>query len=470
MASHSTQVRVLTSVLRLERFTVNDLCADSGLAPSQVYRPLADLENEGCVSSAAAARDDKRPANRPPKLYSVTADPEKADALRRRLLALLPPGVDPLREQSPRQPRAEQLLQELAAKVLPALENGIEGELDAWEKDAVGLAGRVKREVRLAMVEDGDEERLRAIASQASSLDRRIASFVEAERKRQRGEWFWRRLAALRPAYSTAEQVQAAAARLWLPKGVQALSFAVPAFAPAGRNEWPYSLGTAVLRTCPSAAVARDLWDQVLAAGGAGSRRPTLLFNAANLAYLAHAKEVAYLNWTESVAGLVAMYPPDPAVRVAVAAIAKDRWDPAQIAKLAAGNAGVRVGCVSRDPLAGVVGFGRQCEASLFDPGKRPGTVALAPGLATPYERLWLYGAAEEWQLPGIGPLAIPSLLVSWGFSPEQSWKIGEAFANDHVIVAFYFNSSAGQVERTERRFEKALDSELLLCRGGKRR
>jgi hypothetical protein len=88
---NQTRLRILAGVLRLERFTIADLCAHTGLLSSKVYRVLSDLQDAHILESkSTVVEGEQGPRHCPPKRYQLTADNALRSQLRNELASFLP--------------------------------------------------------------------------------------------------------------------------------------------------------------------------------------------------------------------------------------------------------------------------------------------------------------------------------------------------------------------------------------------
>ena len=71
-----TNFKILRGVIELEKFGVEELCLNTGLRSSQVYRELSVLQKEGLLRSLRAPQRAGEGAarHRPPKIYMLASE------------------------------------------------------------------------------------------------------------------------------------------------------------------------------------------------------------------------------------------------------------------------------------------------------------------------------------------------------------------------------------------------------------
>jgi hypothetical protein len=225
-APNQTHLKILGSVLRLESFTVAELCLHAGLERSMVYRELAELQKRGFLTSdSSVGEGESRPPHCPPKRYELSADLQKRKALESELGSFFPESEqDP--QSNPHLRQAQEALNLLSVEVLETSLETIEGSrLDHWE---TGLARRFEEaqtELRRAMWESETDFSEADVSGHPimlanrlyESLHGRFTKQVRQERARRvsetaRREWGSILTSALRATVPVASAAAAAAA------------------------------------------------------------------------------------------------------------------------------------------------------------------------------------------------------------------------------------------------------------------
>jgi hypothetical protein len=108
--------RIVASAIQLIRFTVPDLCKDTGLSRKQVYPVLQELEENQLVLLDSRNQSERK-ANRPLNIYTLASAPEKKQALLEQIAVLHPTAVTS-DEESESLLRARGALDELLPRLL----------------------------------------------------------------------------------------------------------------------------------------------------------------------------------------------------------------------------------------------------------------------------------------------------------------------------------------------------------------
>ena len=134
-APNQTRLKIMAGVLRLERFTVADLCTHTGLLPSMVYRELSELQQEKILESKSATTEgEKAPRHRPRKWYELSSAPRVRAQLESELASFLPEYEEPTANRHFK--KAQELLTELGTETLtPSLRSFDDEKLHAWQAD-----------------------------------------------------------------------------------------------------------------------------------------------------------------------------------------------------------------------------------------------------------------------------------------------------------------------------------------------
>src|SRR5882757_802213 len=93
--ANQTRLKILASILELERFTVAELCINAGLSRSQVYRELSALDKSGALTSKPIRPEGKGQAFRPTKLYHLSTEPSVRQGFVREIGSFFPTFEDP---------------------------------------------------------------------------------------------------------------------------------------------------------------------------------------------------------------------------------------------------------------------------------------------------------------------------------------------------------------------------------------
>lgn len=214
-APNQTRLRILSSILHLESFTVAELCLHAGLEPSMVYRELSELQQQGVLTSAVE-KQETAPRHRPAKRYELSDDPETRAKLEEQVGSFLPEFED---AQSNRHlKKAQETLNRLGFEFLTLdLETLDAAHFDRWEKKSKERFREAQKELKRATWEsetDFSEEPASdhpvLLASRLyQGLEARFNDQVRRERSRRESEAARKRWAvifteALRTAFPAA--------------------------------------------------------------------------------------------------------------------------------------------------------------------------------------------------------------------------------------------------------------------------
>ena len=333
-APNQTRLKILASVLRLEKFTVNELCLHAGLAPSMVYRELGDLQDEKILSSTSIRSEGKTgPRHRPPNLYELSPDPVARKRLTEELGSFLPDFEDP--NLNRHLIRAQQVLNDLSVLLTEPLKKPRESmkatELDSWEGALQERLAEAKKELQRATWESDTDLSEEGTANHPvvgatrvyESLEGQFRMQVLKERERQKSE-------ALRAAWgelfsNAARVVVPALSRMVAEKlGNIVVTKISDQFSLALKQQlderwdlksemFPFLSSVQLdLREVHSGAQLLGALAKHAIAYGSSPEEPLvfmrelasetkdfrLLFNEANLAQLAHDPEDAYKSWS----------------------------------------------------------------------------------------------------------------------------------------------------------------------------
>jgi hypothetical protein len=149
-APNQTRLKILGSVLRLENFTVAELCVHAGLERSMVYRELSELQQQGVLTSnSAVGEGEAGPRHRPPKRYQLSSDAKKRERLEGELGSFLPEFEDAKSNRHLK--KAQEVLNLLSVELLgTGLETLDDTKLDLWEERSKGHFEEAQKELRRA--------------------------------------------------------------------------------------------------------------------------------------------------------------------------------------------------------------------------------------------------------------------------------------------------------------------------------
>lgn len=195
-APNQTRLKITAGVLRLERFTVADLCAHTGLLPSMVYRELSELQQEKILESkSATAEGEKAPRHRPRKWYELSSDPRIRARLESELASFLPEYEEPTANRHLK--KAQELVTELGAEtVTPSLRSLDEDKLNVWETNLRRRFEEAQAELKRATWEseidfsegDHSDHPIQVTRRTWESLQVRFSELLREERKRRLSE------------------------------------------------------------------------------------------------------------------------------------------------------------------------------------------------------------------------------------------------------------------------------------------
>ncbi len=195
-APNQTRLKILSSILYLESFTVAELCLHAGLERSMVYRELSELQQQGILkSNSVLVEGETAPAHRPPKRYELSSDPKLREQLEEELGSFLPDFEDPTSNRHLK--KAQETLNVLGGELLQvALEPLSDQELHRWEEGVQERFGEADKELKRATWEsetDFSEEGasdhpIMAATRLYDGLNARFREQMGAERRRRNSE------------------------------------------------------------------------------------------------------------------------------------------------------------------------------------------------------------------------------------------------------------------------------------------
>jgi hypothetical protein len=192
-APNQTRLKILAGVLRLERFTVADLCANAGLLPSQVYRELSSLQEAKILESKSTVPEgEKGPRHCPRKWYELRADAPVRAQLEAELTSFLPDYEDAQTNRHLK--RAQEVLTALSTDTLSvSLRSLKDSDLNQWEGDTRKRFEEARAELKRASWEseidfsqgEHSEHPIQATIRMGDTLENRFGEQLEKERNRR---------------------------------------------------------------------------------------------------------------------------------------------------------------------------------------------------------------------------------------------------------------------------------------------
>jgi len=357
-APNQTRLKILASVLRLERFTVHELCLYAGLERSMVYRELGELADEGILRSTSTRSEEKAgPRHRPPSLYELSQDPAARRRLIEELGSFLPDFEDPSSNRHLK--KAQDVLNDLVVQLNRSSEPPRFAELDSWERALRERFDEAKKELQRATWESESDLSEEEAANHPvvvttrlyDSLEGQFRAQLSKERERQKSE-------ALRTAwgdvFSSAVQIVVPALshiaaekleKIFVPKISEEISLALkqqlderlelksemfPFLSSLQLDLREVRSGPQLLAALAKHAIAYGSSPQqplvFVRELASESKDFRLLFNEANLAQLAHKPEEAYESWNRYLSGLTAKVGQTPTEQTIVARITPEHW------------------------------------------------------------------------------------------------------------------------------------------------
>jgi hypothetical protein len=358
-APNQTRLKILASVLRLEKFTVTELCLRAGLEPSMVYRELGDLQDEGILRSTSTRPEGGGgPRHRPPKLYELSPDPAARKRLIEELGSFLPDFEDPNSNLHLR--KAQDVLSLLGVDLLKTPSEPLKPtELDSWEQGFRERFDEAKKELQRATwesesdlsEEDAANHPVVVATRLYESLEGQFRMQLSMERERQKsealravwGELFSSAARVVVPALShmVAEKLGnifvtkisdqfSLALKQQLDERLELKSEMFPFLSSLQLDLREVHSGAQLLGALAKHAIAYGsspheplVFVRELASESKDFR---LLFNEANLAQLAHDPEEAYESWNRYLSGLTAKAGETSTEQTIVARITPEHW------------------------------------------------------------------------------------------------------------------------------------------------
>ena len=510
-APNQTRLKILSSVLYLESFTVAELCLHAGLDRSMVYRELSELQQQGILkSNSVVVEGETAPAHRPPKRYELSSDPKLREQLEEELGSFLPDFEDPASNRHLK--KAQEILNVLVGDLLQiAIEPLTNQELDRWEKTVQERFSEADKELKRATWESETDFSEEGVSDHPIMIATRLYDGLNAQFQAQlRGERTRRSSEAVRFT--------------WADILTSALRVAVPAtgvlsFATSGKL-----LEDAVYLTKVSAQVSKKIKEQMerrkdlpkanwelflpylsslqldlrdvqsnsellatLAKHGIEYGNSVteplaivrqlasetddyrLFFNEANLAQIAQQTSEAYDSWIHYLAKLWSGPAIEKLVQPLVARVAAERWS-AEAYREAVREITMQceasVSALSETPFEQNQGYA--IELQLYNPrqdksGKESALIPIAEPLVQ-NKRLYVATSAAN-PAPVLG---LPSFVcAAWFHGPLDKRKAWELAAkvdpSERIVkVEFFRGASSASRARAERILKSSLSAELV--------
>jgi hypothetical protein len=195
-APNQTRLKILASVLRLESFTVAELCLHAGLERSMVYRELSELQQQRMLTSnSAVGEGEAGPRHRPPKRYELSSDAKMRERLEGELGSFLPDFEDAKSNRHLK--KAQEVLNLLSVELLDTrLQDLDDRELKLWEERSKGRFEEAEKELRRAtweseadLSEAGASDHPIMLATRLyEGLESRVRGQLRTERSRRESE------------------------------------------------------------------------------------------------------------------------------------------------------------------------------------------------------------------------------------------------------------------------------------------
>jgi DNA-binding PadR family transcriptional regulator len=467
VAHNQTRLPLLSAILALEQFSIQDLSLYTGLSPSQIYRPIAEMKEEGFLSSRRK-EDQPALAQRPKIVYELTSDEEKRMALQNELAAFLPASE---RRSTSRLQRVQTLAGNIALKLLdlPSLSLEEDVNFDGW-------CSEVKAELNAA-----DRELKRTVWS---SIGDRDSSTKNELSKLQKS------LADLRQRFTTAEREERqrrerkTAFGSWRPEVEDLIAHGLPAIGFAGGrslaectralskmgtpNPWSLLLANELRRDVCSVegdwkpAFAKALAKQAILSGSRWEYLNDALrsvpedakigLTRAQCSYHADELEQAYEDWQTFVGGQLAAAHPG----ALYTALLPEKWE--EIAGDLTGElvktADASLAAYSFNPFQPHTGLNvYSIKPKLYNPlcdagPDQPELLDVPDNLLTP--RLSVATTSlEKVPVPGMGAVCLATALWRRGLSPSTAWGVAmEPSAKENVTVTIKLFPDAAPAQK----------------------
>lgn len=215
------RARVAASAIRLLRFTVPDICRETGFSREQVYPVLQKLEDEHFLVVRPLTRAEPK-ANRPLNIYSVTEEPDKKQELLGEIAKFLPSNY--VRDDSESLVRARAGLDQLPPRLLVLQQTADQLPAVHENRRAIGelkeqieaVSGDLEISLYELGVTEGTEppppleaaiQKLEAYRQELASIEARVTAIEERLEAQKKASRVLRRVVrryyeSLQPAYA----------------------------------------------------------------------------------------------------------------------------------------------------------------------------------------------------------------------------------------------------------------------------
>jgi hypothetical protein len=472
---NETRLCAITTLLRLETFTVQDLCTASGLERAQVYPLIAELKQRGVLCIVPMQTESsERPPHRPLNLYRVVADPTK----RRDLSNEIAPFLRILQRASRGSPGDEY---RRACESLDA----IEPQLGAFEerlqlfwcnklalerlqkglKEARELMELATYETGIHLEDIGNEpasdagrpvhdawKRLRTYSIRYVALEKRILA-IERNRIAEENYSLWLdTVAQRRVSFPELHTLLAAKCRdtdnqslrrLWR-STLDKLVESARTNALSSADEW-YGVCSVLASDAirysanPMPALRLTLW--LLRQDRKNSR---LWCNFANLSLIIGKEKQAYRSWCKSIplaapAGsqretLARAYYFVALVEIAVGSLddGLSRLESVLLERTS-------LSIVTSRPVD-MIGTGAyHIKPNLFDPLEGDNTILLSDSVRSVCRDFFVYGPLrDKVHAPGASSVRVANALVQIGVDIEPAWSVSQDLNDEHALLVLH--------------------------------
>lgn len=331
--ANQTRLKILSSILELERFTVAELCRNAGLSRSQVYRELSILDKSRALTSKPIRPEGKGPAFRPTKLYELSSDPAVRQDFVREIGSFLPTFEDPSSNHHLRLAKKvrDELDLSLNSEAISQMSNAAFG---VWEKQCKEAIAQAEKSIQRANWESetdfsvGDHSKHPVIATTRSIelLRSKFQQIYANERSRRdkdaaRPQWFKILIPVVQAMLPEMAALGLRANQMLVIAGISELSkvlslSVVKHYSKGPKNDALVQYLDALqldLRTAQSKSDLLAVFAKHFISYGSHvnetlefaqrlakeSKNYRFVFNEANLAHLACKQEEAYSSWSD---------------------------------------------------------------------------------------------------------------------------------------------------------------------------
>jgi hypothetical protein len=478
MSANQTKIKVLAGVLRLESFTVGELCLQTGLSSSMVYRELSDLQKRSILSSSSALEPEQvRPRHRPPSRYSLSEDPAKRLELMEEVKSFLPSGFEE-QEANAHYLKVMELLTELSTQLLTTDLDGLTGTaFEKWANEIRRKFEETRKELDRAtweseidFSEGQHKDHPLAIAQRRyDELQMRFSKREQTKRARDStkvAQWMWGDVLAdvAGIVFPLISCVAASALTVEVYEVVHRLVKERIAARPSSEKMAPEvmmglvaSLGMNLHGAKSSSEVLAALAKQSIIYGtrieetlsyvrqlAAAKEDYRFDFNEANMAMLSKDPSEAYESWRKY---LDHRGPEEHFQKPLLARVAATDWSTKgyeEAVRKIARNCEATVAAFSQIPFESEESY--SIEPSLYNPlhaksGRETEFVPISGPLAHDQRLHVATVEAEQMLLPGLPTIACANLL-EMGMEKEQAWGVAATLKPDERIVRIAFGGS----------------------------